>query len=51
MQVSDLMSKQVEAIAPELDIQQASRRMRDQNIGALPVMIGHKLFGIITESA
>ena len=49
MQVSVLMSKQVETITPDINIQQASRRMRDQNIGALPVMIGHKLVGIITD--
>ncbi len=49
MRVSELMSKNVETISPEKNIRQASRWMRDHNIGSLPVISDGKLVGMITD--
>ena len=49
MRVSELMSKHVEAIAPDKNIRLASRWMRDNNIGSLPVVNDGKLVGIVTD--
>ena len=49
MRVSELMSKNVETVSPGQNIRQASCKMRDQNIGSLPVLNHNKLVGIITD--
>ena len=49
MRVSELMSKQVEAIAPDKNLRQASRKMRDLNIGSLPVVNDGRLVGFVTD--
>ena len=49
MRVSELMSKHVEAVAPDNNIRQASRWMRDKNIGSLPVVKDGMLVGIVTD--
>lgn len=49
MKVSELMSSHVEVIAPDNNIRQASRWMRDHKIGSLPVVSNGKLVGIITD--
>lgn len=49
MRVSELMSKHVEAIAPDSNLRQATRKMRDLNIGSLPVVQDGKLVGMITD--
>jgi CBS domain-containing protein len=41
--------QQVWSIEPEVSVQDAMRRMADHNIGALPVLQGDKLVGMISE--
>lgn len=49
MRVSELMSKQVEAVRPDSNIRQATRKMRDLNVGSLPVLNDNELVGIVTD--
>jgi CBS domain-containing protein len=49
MQVSQLMSKKVEWISPTLSLQEAARKMRDLDIGCLPVGENDRLVGMITD--
>ncbi|NLG85073.1 MAG: CBS domain-containing protein [Firmicutes bacterium] len=48
--VKDVMTKNPKTIAPEATLEEAAVLMRDYKIGALPVVEGGKLVGIITES-
>lgn len=49
MQVRELMSGGVEVITPETSIQEAARKMRDANLGALPVTEDDLLLGMVTD--
>jgi CBS domain-containing protein len=49
MQISELMTQEVESIDPEATLQEAAQRMRASHIGALPVGEGTRLVGILTE--
>jgi acetoin utilization protein AcuB len=48
--VADVMTKNVIVIDPMRDAREAARIMIDHKIGALPVLDGQKLVGIITET-
>ncbi len=41
--------KQIWSISPDVTVYEAVRVMADKNVGALPVMSGEKLVGIISE--
>jgi len=47
--VSDVMSADVRLINPEDTVQQATRMMRDEDTGVLPVGEGDRLVGIVTD--
>jgi len=50
MQVSDVMTCGVECVRPEATIAQAAERMRELNVGSLPVCTdGDQLVGMITD--
>jgi len=49
MQVSELMSKKVEWVSPTLPLRQAAQKMRDLDIGCLPVGENDRLVGMITD--
>jgi len=49
VRVSDVMTKDVITISPETDIEDAARLIHDHKFGALPVVKGKKLVGIITH--
>lgn len=49
MQVSDVMSRSVELADPNMAIREAAKRMRDENIGALPVGENDRLVGMVTD--
>lgn len=49
MNVAEVMTPNVSTIAPGATLADACRRMRDLNVGALPVVEGHELNGIITD--
>lgn len=47
--ISEVMTRDVETIAPEASIQDAARLMSELNVGALPVCDGEALVGMITD--
>ena len=49
MQTQDLMTQTVQFIEPEDSIKQAAEKMRELDIGSLPVMKDGMLLGIITD--
>ena len=49
MKVSEILSPNVEVIAPDLPIREAAERMRSLDVGALPVCDGARLVGMITD--
>ncbi len=49
MLVRDIMTRDVQLLAPHDTIQRAASRMRDDNIGSLPVADGDRLVGYVTD--
>lgn len=49
MLVRDAMTAHAEWIAPDISLTDAARKMRDENIGCLPVGENDRLIGIITD--
>jgi CBS domain-containing protein len=49
VRVADIMTKDVLLLGPEDSIQHAAARMRDDNIGSLPVASGDRLVGYVTD--
>lgn len=49
MKVNELMSAKVEFTTQTATTKEAARQMHDTHVGALPVMDGDKLVGIITD--
>ena len=49
MKVRDVMTTGVETITPETDLIMVARRMKDLNVGSIPVVEGERLIGIITD--
>ena len=48
--VEEAMTRQVITVEEDCPLEAAARILIDQKIGSLPVMRGHKLVGVITES-
>ena len=49
MIVSELMSKKIVIVEQGNNLNHASRKMRENNIGVLPVMDKEKLLGVVTD--
>ncbi len=49
MNIQDLMTKDVELIDPATTMRDAAQRMRDEDIGALPVGENDRLVGMVTD--
>ena len=49
MKAKDLMTTNPEIISPETTLKQAAEKMRDKNIGFLPIGEGDRLIGAITD--
>ena len=49
MNVRDVMTREVESVTPETDLVMVARRMKDLNVGSVPVVEGDRLIGIITD--
>ena len=49
MLVRDIMTRDVQLLAPHNTLQEAARLMRDDNIGSLPVADGDRLVGYLTD--
>jgi CBS domain-containing protein len=49
MNISQIMTTDVELTAPSAPILEAARRMRDEDVGALPVGEDDRLVGMVTD--
>ena len=49
MQVSEIMTRQVEIVPPDASLQQAAAIMEAEGVGSLPVCSGRRLLGAITD--
>ena len=49
MLLDDLMSRDVEVVRPDTTLIEAARKMRERDVGALPVCDGRRLLGMITD--
>jgi len=47
--VRDVMTRRVETAEPDSTIAEVARRMRDLDVGSLPVTEGNRLLGIVTD--
>ena len=48
-QIKEVMTKQVSVVAPDTGVQDIARKMRDEDIGAIPVAENDKLIGMVTD--
>lgn len=49
MRLKDIMTPEVEVIAPDATIQEAARKMQRLDVGPLPVCDGDRLIGMLTD--
>ena len=49
MQVRDVMTRGVETIAPDASLEEAAARMKEMDVGSLPVRDGERLLGVVTD--
>lgn len=49
MQVSQILTREVETITPQTTVKEAAQRMRSMDVGALPVCDGRHLLGMVTD--
>jgi len=49
MQLSDIMSSNVEVVPPDATLQDAASKMKELDVGALPVCDGRRLMGMVTD--
>ena len=49
MKLHEVMTRDVEIIHPEDTLQTAAKKMRDRNIGFLPVCEGDRLIGVLSD--
>ena len=50
MKCKDIMKTDIECVSPQASVQEAARKMRDQNIGFLPVCEANmKVIGTVTD--
>jgi CBS domain-containing protein len=49
MDVSNVMTREVEVVRPDATIQEAAQKMKEIDVGSLPVCDGRKLQGVITD--
>jgi len=49
MQLKDVMTRDVEVIAPDATLTEAAQKMKALNVGPLPVCDGERLLGMLTD--
>lgn len=49
MQIRDVMTSHVSMVKPETAVSEIAVKMRDEDIGSVPVTDGDKLIGIVTD--
>jgi len=47
--IRDIMTRDVETVAPEASIRDAAEKMKALNIGSLPICEGRKVIGMVTD--
>jgi len=49
MKLSEIMTREVEVMQPDDSLQSAAKKMRDRDIGFLPVCDGETLLGVLSD--
>lgn len=49
MKLKEIMTANVDVIAPEATLREAARRMKDLDVGMIPVCDGERLIGMISD--
>jgi CBS domain-containing protein len=49
MKIKDMMHKGAECVAPNATLQQIAKKMKDFDVGAIPVCEGDKAIGMVTD--
>jgi CBS domain-containing protein len=49
MKIKEIMTREVEVIHPTDSLQTAAQKMRDRDVGLLPIYDGNQLTGVITD--
>ena len=49
MQVKDVMTRNVEVVAPGDTLEQAARKMQELDVGPMPVCEGNRVVGMLTD--
>ena len=49
MQIKDVMTSNVEVVHPDTTLQDAAKKMKDLDVGSLPVCDGQRLLGTVTD--
>jgi CBS domain-containing protein len=49
MQIEQIMTRNVEIISPETTLREAAQKMRDLDVGSLPICDGERLKGMLTD--
>jgi CBS domain-containing protein len=49
MQLSEIMTRNVECTSPDASLQEAADQMRARSVGALPVCYGERIVGMLTD--
>ena len=47
--IADIMTRELVSVAPHDSLREAAQRMRDADVGALPVVDGKRLVGMLTD--
>ncbi|MFD8910987.1 CBS domain-containing protein [Streptomyces sp. NPDC059575] len=48
--VGDVMTRTVAVVGPETSFKEIARMLRDRHVGSLPVLVGGKVAGVVSES-
>lgn len=49
MKLRDVMTRRVESVGPDTTLEDAARRMEQLNVGAMPVVEGGRVIGMVTD--
>ena len=49
MKVKEVMTKTVERVPPETPLREVAQKMKDADVGAIPVYEGDRLIGMVTD--
>ena len=49
MKIRDIMTAHVEVLRPDSSLREAAQKMRELNVGPMPVMDGDRVVGVLTD--